>query len=278
MLVGRMGHETEALDIFLSEDENQVQNLADKLNEYNKIRQETEKNIVEEALTQIKQNKEDQKSTIVLGSKGWHHGVIGIVSSKITEMYFKPSILVSFEDGLAKGSGRSVPGFDLHEALCKCSNYLEKYGGHEMAVGLTLKEENFEGFRQAFEQIGQKEKVEEILPIVYIDGCVTGDDMKPEFIKQLNCLEPFGEGNKVPLFVYKNVKINSIRALTEGKHLKLTLKDDNIIVDAIGFNMGYLVDEYRIGDKVDVVGVLEINCFNGMEQVQINLKDMMKSI
>ncbi len=102
--------------------------------------------------------------------------------------------------------------------------------------------------------------------------------MRPEFIKQLNNLEPFGEGNKVPLFVYKNVKINSIRALTEGKHLKLTLKDDNVIVDAIGFNMGYLVDEYRIGDKIDVVGVLEINSFNGIEQVQINLRDIMKSI
>lgn len=102
--------------------------------------------------------------------------------------------------------------------------------------------------------------------------------MRSEFIKQLNNLEPFGEGNKVPLFVYKNVKINSIRALTEGKHLKLTLKDDNVIVDAIGFNMGYLVDEYRIGDKIDVVGVLEINSFNGIEQVQINLRDIMKSI
>ncbi|MBO5479048.1 MAG: hypothetical protein J6A04_05050 [Clostridia bacterium] len=102
--------------------------------------------------------------------------------------------------------------------------------------------------------------------------------MKPEFVKQLTNLEPFGEGNKVPLFAYKGLKINSIRALTDGKHLKLTLKDDNLIIDAIGFNMGNLVDEYRIGDKVDVVGVLEINSFNGMENVQINLKDMMKSI
>ena len=102
--------------------------------------------------------------------------------------------------------------------------------------------------------------------------------MKPEFVKQLTNLEPFGEGNKVPLFAYKGLKINSIRALTDGKHLKLTLKDDNLIVDAIGFNMGNLVNEYRIGDKVDVVGVLEINAFNGMENVQINLKDMMRSI
>ena len=95
------------------------------------------------------------------------------MSSKITEMYFKPSILLSFEDGFAKGSGRSVPGFDLHEALCKCSKYLEKYGGHEMAVGLTLKEENFENFKKAFEEIGLQEKVESILPIIYIDGCIT---------------------------------------------------------------------------------------------------------
>ena len=275
---GRMGHETEALDIFLSNDINEVKALSDKLNEYNKVRQETEKNIVEKALAMIEENKENEKSAIVLGSEGWHHGVIGIVSSKITEMYFKPSILVSFEDGIAKGSGRSVPGFDLHEGLCKCSNYLEKYGGHEMAVGLTLKEENFEDFKKAFQQVAKEEKVENILPVIYIDGIVTAEDIKPEFVKQLTNLEPFGEGNKVPLFAYKGLKINSIRALTDGKHLKLTLKDDNLIVDAIGFNMGSLVDEYRIGDKIDVVGVLEINSFNGMENVQINLKDVMKSI
>ncbi len=275
---GRMGHETEALDIFLSENLEEVQMLSNKLNEYNKIRQETEKSIVEKALTMIEQNKETQKSAIVLGSVGWHHGVIGIVSSKITDLYFKPSILVSFEEGIAKGSGRSVPGFDLHEALCKCSKYLEKYGGHEMAVGLTLKEENFEAFKHAFEEVAKEEKVEDILPVIYVDGVVTSEDMKPEFIKQLSSLEPFGEGNKVPLFAYKGLKINSIRALTDGKHLKLTLKDDNLIIDAIGFNMGHLVNDYRIEDKVDVVGVLEMNSFNGIEQVQINLKDVMKSI
>lgn len=275
---GRMGHETEALDIFLSENLEEVQMLSNKLNEYNKIRQETEKSIVEKALTMIEQNKETQKSAIVLGSEGWHHGVIGIVSSKITDLYFKPSILVSFEEGIAKGSGRSVPGFDLHEALCKCSKYLEKYGGHEMAVGLTLKEENFEAFKHAFEEVAKEEKVEDILPVIYVDGVVTSEDMKPEFIKQLSSLEPFGEGNKVPLFAYKGLKINSIRALTDGKHLKLTLKDDNLIIDAIGFNMGHLVNDYRIEDKVDVVGVLEMNSFNGIEQVQINLKDVMKSI
>lgn len=275
---GRMGHETEALDIFLSNDIDEVKELTEKLNNYNKTRQETEKKIVEEALELIEKNKENEKSAIVLGSSGWHHGVIGIVSSKITETYFKPSILVSFENGLAKGSGRSIPGFDLHEALCKSSKYLEKYGGHSMAVGLSLKEENFEAFKNEFEKIAKESKVEEILPIIYIDGVVKQEDIKPEHIKELEKLEPFGEGNKMPLFAYKGLKINSIRALTEGKHLKLTLKDDNIIIDAIGFNMGNLVNDYLIGDKVDVVGVLEINSFNGIESVQINLKDIMKSI
>ncbi len=275
---GRMGHETEALDIFLSDDINEVKELTRKLNEYNKTRQETEKDIVNEALELIEKNSEDKNSTIVLGSKGWHHGVIGIVSSKITENYFKPSILVSFEDGIAKGSGRSIPGFDLHDALCKCSEYLEKYGGHEMAVGLSLKEENFEKFKEKFEQIAKNSHIDEISRVIYIDGTLSLEDIKAETVKELQKLEPFGEGNKMPLFAYKDLRIHSIRALTDGKHLKLTLRDDNIIIDAIGFNMGSLVEDYKIGDKVDIVGVLEINNFNGKETVQMNLKDIMKSI
>lgn len=275
---GRMGHQKEALNLFLSDDVEEVRELTEKLNDYNRIRQDTEKNIVKEALELIDKNRENEKNAIIIGNRGWHHGVIGIVSSKITDIYFKPSILVSFEDGVAKGSGRSIPGFDLHDALCKCSKYLEKYGGHEMAVGLSLKEENFEKFKIEFEKIARASKLDEISPVIYIDGIAKQEDIKTDFIKELKRLEPFGEGNKMPLFAYKGLRINSIRALTEGKHLKLTLRDDNIIIDAIGFNMGNLVDDYLIGDKVDVVGVLEINSFNGRETVQINLKDIMKSI
>ncbi len=147
-----------------------------------------------------------------------------------------------------------------------------------MAVGLSLKEENFENFKQEFEKITKESKLEEIQDIIYIDGTVKQEDINIEFIKALKKLEPFGEANKMPLFAYKGLRINSIRALTEGKHLKLTLKDENIIIDAIGFNMGNLAEEYLIGDRIDVVGVLEINEFNGMENVQINLKDIMKSV
>lgn len=274
---GRMGHQEEALKLFLTQDPKEAQEITKTLNKYNKKRQDTEKKIFEEALKVIKKRQLDQKQAIVLGGKNWHHGVIGIVSSKITELYFKPSILVCFEGEEAKGSGRSIPGFDLHDALCQCGDYLEKYGGHEMAVGLTLKTKNFDSFQEKFEAIAKQSHLEEIEPILYIDGVVELKDMKKEVVKELSLLEPFGEQNRVPLFLYKNLKIDSIRALSEGKHLKLTLKDTNYKIDGIGFNLGNLVEEYRIGDKIDIVGILEMNDFNGNEAIQINIKDIRKS-
>lgn len=273
---GRMGHEEEALELLLSNNYVRVQELTEKLNAYNKSRQDTEKNIYEEAIAKIKN--EEEKSVIVLGSENWHHGVIGIVASKITEMYFKPTILLCFEDDIAKGSGRSVQGFDLHNALCLCSDLLEKYGGHEMAIGLSLKKENFNAFKEKFEQIASEYKVNEIIPVIYIDNQITSKTFNLELVKQLKLLEPFGEGNKVPIFIYKNLKIDSIRTLTEERHLKLTLRDENNIINAIGFNMGDIAENYLIGDKVDVIGFLEINSYNGNETIQINMKDIMKSI
>lgn len=275
---GRMGHEEDALKLFLSDDEEEVKQITNNLNEYNKLRQETEKKIYDEAIQKIHNEGLDKANSIVVAGDNWHHGVIGIVSSKVTELYFKPSILLGFEDDIAKGSGRSVPGFDLHEALYECEELLDKYGGHEMAVGLSLKKENFEKFKQKFEEVAKNKHIDEIQPVIYIDGQITLKDMTKDMVESLEMLEPFGEGNKMPLFLYKNLKIDSIRALTEGKHLKLTLKDTNYVINAIGFNMGHLVNEYLIGDKVDIVGVLEINNYNGNEMIQINLKDMMKSI
>ncbi len=273
---GRMGHEEEAIELLLSNNYVRVQTLTNNLNEYNKKRQDTEKSIFEEAIKKI--DNEENNSVIVLGSENWHHGVIGIVASKITELYYKPTILLCFEDDIAKGSGRSIQGFDLHNALCLCSDYLEKYGGHEMAIGLSLKKENFESFKNKMQEIANEYKVNEITPIIYIDSQISNKNINIEFIKQLKLLEPFGEGNKVPLFIYKNLKIDSIRTLTEGKHLKLTLKDENTIIDGIGFNMGNIADDYLIGDKIDVIGYIEVNTFNGYDNIQINIKDIMKSI
>ena len=275
---GRMGHAEKALKLFLSKDINEVNKLTAELNEYNRIRQETEKSIYEEALSLIQKEHIEEKNTIVVAGEGWHHGVIGIVASKITELYFKPSILLCYEDDLAKGSGRSIPGFDLHEALMKCTDTIERFGGHSMAIGITLKKDMVEKFSQKVEQIAKESNIEEIVPVIYIDSKIELNEINKQMVESLKQLEPFGEGNKMPIFAIKNLKIDSIRALSEGKHLKLTLRENNTIINAIGFNMGKLADDYRIGDKINVVGVLEINHFNGVDMLQINLKDIMKSV
>ncbi len=273
---GRMGHEQEALQLFLTKNNTEAQKISEKLNEYNKERQDTEKKIFEQALKMVEKEEKD-KTCIILGNDEWHHGVIGIVASKVTEMYFKPSILICFEGEEGKGSGRSIPGFDLHDALSKCDKYIDKFGGHSMAVGISVKKKDFENFKREFENYTSSTDISSILPIVNIDEEITLKDVSITAVNDLKYLEPFGEGNKMPIFMYKNLRINSIRALSEGKHLKLTLKDDNSIIDAIGFNLGKLSNEYRIGDKIDVVGSLEINTFNARETVQINLKDIRKS-
>ncbi len=276
---GRMGKAEDALQLFLSKNLNEVSTLTTKLNEYNRLRQDTEKKIFESAVKEIEEEQLDKNSAIIVGGHNWHHGVIGIVSSKITEMYFKPSILLSFEkDGIGTGSGRSIPGFDLHEALLKCTDTIEKFGGHSMAIGITIKKEKFKDFRKEFEEIAKKANINEIVPIIHIDAKINVSNLNKEMVESLKELEPFGEGNKMPIFAFKNLKIDSIRALSEGKHLKLTLKEGNTVVNAIGFNMGNLVEEYKIGDKIDVVGVLEINTFNGVDTLQINMKDIMRAI
>lgn len=273
---GRMGHEREALKLFLTENVIEAQSIAIKLNEYNRERQETEKKIFEEVLEKIEKS-EKNKPCIVLADEKWHHGVIGIVSSKITEMYYKPSILICYEGEEGKGSGRSVPGFDLYDALTNCNEYVDKFGGHAMAIGITVNKNNFEKFKQSFEEYVQNADIEELTPVIQIDEEITIKDIQASTAKEISLLEPFGEANKMPIFMYKNLKIDSIRVLSEGKHLKLTLKDDNLIIDAIGFNMGQRIDDFLLGDKVDIVGNLEINVFNNKENVQINLKDLRKS-
>ena len=275
---GRMGHQEEALKLFLSKEIQEVNELTQKLNDYNKLRQETEKNIYSDALKQIEENNLTEKDTIVLMGKNWHHGVIGIVSSKITELYFKPSILLCEENDIGKGSGRSIPGFDLYEALTECSDLIEKFGGHSMAVGINIQKDKFELFKEKLENIAKQKEIEQIVPILKIDAQINLDELDREMVESLSELEPYGEENKMPLFAFKNLRIDSIRALSEGKHLKLTLKDNKNIVNAIGFNLGELVNYYKIGDKIDVVGNLEINTFNGASNVQINIKDIMKSL
>lgn len=273
---GRMGAQEEALKLLLTENQEEANQITEVLNKYNQERQATEKTIFEEAVQQVEEAEKDPPC-LIIGSEKWHHGVIGIVSSKITELYFKPSILICFEGDEGKGSGRSIPGFDLHEALMQCSTYIERFGGHSMAIGITVKKENFEDFKKEFQEYAKNNGISDIIPIIKIDEETTLKNISLETVKELSLLEPYGEANKVPLFMIRNLKIQSIRTLSEGKHLKVRLGQDSYMIDAIGFGIGEWAEKYLIGDKVDIVGNLEINSFNGNEQVQLVIKDMRKS-
>lgn len=273
---GRMGHEKVAVDLFLTEDKFEARKLTDDLNKYNQERQSIEKKIFSEALELARDSKQQ---CIVVGKENWHHGVIGIVSSKVTEMFGKPSILLCYEDGMARGSGRSIKGFDLHEALQECDAYIEQFGGHNMAVGITIKEENVEKFKNDLEKYAKEKNIDAIVPVLLIDQKIELKDIDLNDIKELKKMEPFGEANTIPLFQINNLKIEAIRALSEGKHLKLNLKDENNkYIDVIGFNMGKLSNEYRIGDRVDVVGNLKVNDFNNQETIQLVLNDIRHTI
>lgn len=274
---GRMGEEKEALELFLTNNIQEAKQISERLNQYNIERQETEKQIFKQAIQEIEEENKDVPC-IILGKEGWHHGIIGIVASKVTDIYFKPSILICFEGEEGKGSGRSIPGFDLHDAVMNCNTYVEKFGGHSMAIGINVKKENFEKFKKEFEEYVQNSHINDIIPIIKIDKEIDLRKINIQDIRDLKLLEPYGEANKMPLFLIKNMKIQSIRTLSEGKHIKLKLGIDNYIVDAIGFNMGNIAEQYLIGDRVDVVGSLEINDFGDNENIQINLKDIRKTI
>lgn len=280
---GRMGHQEDALELLLTDDPIKARRLAKNLEDYNKQRQDIEKRIYNEAIKMIEEenNNENTKDMpcIILGNENWHHGVIGIVSSKITESYYKPSILICFEGEDAKGSGRSISGFDLYEALSKNSNELTAFGGHSMAIGLSLKTKNFNKFKTEFENY-MKANIENIetTPEIKIDFEINSKDVSIKAIKELELLQPFGEANSAPIFIYKNLKIESIRTLSEGKHLKMNLQDEGVNIDVVGFGMGELANEYQLGDKIDIIGNANINSFNNMDRVQIILKDIRRAI
>ena len=278
---GRMGCANEALELLLSNNMRDASEKARNIAKYNSDRQNYEKNIYDDAISQIEKEKLESINSIVLGGDNWHHGVVGIVASKITDLYYKPCLLVCFENGenIGRGSGRSIPGFDLYEALTECKDILDGFGGHSMAIGLSIKRENLSKLKEKFEKISKKAHIEEMTPTIKIDSIINIDNINTEMVESLELLEPIGEGNKMPIFAFKNLKIDSIRSLSEGKHLKLTLKsNNNTYINAIGFNLGYLVNEFIIGDKIDLVGNIEINSFNGTDSIQINIKDLMKAI
>lgn len=275
---GRIRDPQKALDIFLEDDPQKAEELAIELDEANVERQNIERKIFENAKSIIENSSAKDEPIIILGADDWHHGVIGIVASKLVDLYAKPCILVCFEGNEGKASGRSLPHFDLFSAVSSASDLLERFGGHEMAVGLTIKKENFEEFRRRIVEYTKDRISGEYINEIAIDAVIKSSDLSLDTMHELKRLEPFGERNPLPLFVYRNLKIEAIRVLANDKHLKLSLKDNQRIYEAIAFNLGELKNNFMCGDKVDIVHTLEINEFNGVERIQFNVKDIMKSI
>ena len=272
---GRLGHQGEALELFTTDNQEKATELAKKMDEYNIQRQLEEKRIYDEAITLLQEETQTNGITncIVLGHENWNPGVIGIVSSRITEKFYKPSILVCFDKDIAKGSGRSIEGFDLHKALMECDKYLTNYGGHSLAAGLSLNTKDFEKFKNMINEYAEKNiKDEDLIPTINIDLKLEDSQLNIEDVEELKLLEPFGQSNEEPIFMITNLKVVSIKTLSDGKHLKLYLKNQNYL-DAIGFNLGERANELKIGDTIDIVGNLNINEFNNTKKVQMLLKD-----
>ena len=275
---GRMGNASAAVKLLLEKDEKMAEKIAQELDELNTERKNVETVIFDAAIKQIEDNEIDKKSSIVLYDESWHNGVIGIVASRLVNLYYKPVILLTKEHGIVRGSGRCPQGFSLYDALTECKDKVTQFGGHELAAGLSLTEDMIPEFIDAFENASLKRKDGISEQIIEVDAQIERKDLNAQIIKDIRRIKPYGQSNPLPLFLYKGLKVSAIRTIKEDKHLKLVLKDEKSLIDAIGFSMGDRRDEIRIGDKIDVVGSIELNTFNIPKTIQIVLQDFKKSI
>lgn len=273
---GRMGDPKCAVELLLAQDDGIAHRYAEVLIEENRERQETEQSILDDALAEIKSNpsyKDDY--VLVLSHHGWHHGIIGIVASKISEKFSKPAILISTDEGIGKGSGRSIKAFNLFNALENSKDFLIKFGGHELAAGLSVSEENINAFRRSINEYAKSVlKPEDFMPSINIDAELPARYVTTSTVERLMILEPYGMGNSCPIFYAKNLTVLAVKFLKNGKHIKLILSDGTCSVDAIGFNMGENCSSVVQGSTVDAVFSLDINEFRGEKQAQMILKDM----
>lgn len=275
---GRMGNASAAVKLLLEKNEAKAEQMALGLDDLNQERKNVETIIYEDAINMIKDKGLESKNSIVLYNSSWHNGVIGIVASRLVNMYYKPVILLTKEHGTIRGSGRCPSGFSIYDALTECKESVIQFGGHELAAGLSLEEEKIDEFINAFEIASSKRSESLSEQIIEIDAEVQRKDLNGQLIKDIRAMKPYGQSNQVPVFLYKGLKVNAIRTIKDEKHLKLVLKDDKSLIDAIGFSMGSRRDEIRIGDKVDVVGNIELNSYNTPKTIQILLQDFKKSV
>lgn len=273
---GRLGSARTAVELLTSEDEETAAALASQVDGMNRERQRLETDIMKEITARIESdNRLLLDRVLVLEGKGWHHGVVGIVASRVVERFGKPAILLSVgEDGYATGSGRSIGEFSLFHALQFCGELMVRYGGHKAAAGMTLEVEKIEEFRIALNRYAAAE-YDEMPPFTYtIDKILRSGECTVENVAGLSSLEPFGTGCQTPLFLLEDVRIDGIFPLSENKHIRLKLTAGNAQYAALWFGMSPDRFPFREGDKVDAVVTLELNHFKGSTTVSMKMKDL----
>ena len=268
---GRMGSAERALKLLLTDDINEAKEIAEEVSEANALRQATETEITASAIEYIESApKIKHKRVIVIEGDDWHQGVIGIVASRLVEKYGKPCIVVSKSGDIAKGSGRSIDGFSLYEALSYCSDILVQYGGHVLAAGLTIDSGKIDAFREKINEYAAN--AEAAVPTIKIDCKLNPSSINIDMLSSLQVLEPFGAENPQPLFGLYNMEITAIQPVGAGKHLRVTVKRKNSIVTVIMFSVTLEEFPYKVGDTVDMAVKLTENAYQGKVQVSIQAK------
>lgn len=270
---GRMGSADRAIQLLITDDYSRAKELATEINEANTQRQTIESTITDDAIQIIENNNHiKNQRVIVVSGKGWHQGVIGIVSSRLVERYGKPCIVISEAEGVAKGSGRSIDGFSLYDALTYCADGLVQYGGHVLAAGLSVENSLIDQFRNKINEYAQLR--ERPVAELRIDCKLNPFNINLEILDSLSILEPFGAENPQPLFGLYNMEITAVQPVGHGKHLRITATRKGCNITAVMFSVGIDDFPYTISDKVDMAVRLSPNEYMGNVRVNVQIKDI----
>ena len=275
---GRIKHGNHAVELLTEFDFEQAQQFASEIEAYNAERKDLDKQITREALEQIIKNKEKERFTTVVFQEDWHKGVIGIVASRLIETYYRPTLVFTKSGDKYAASARSVKGFDVYNALEACSEHLEQFGGHMYAAGMTLLEENYKKFKDAFEKVVEETiHPDMLIPEISIDAEINFSDITPKLMRILQQFEPFGPQNMTPVFLTKNVKDTGYaqRLGADEEHLKLFVRQNNSEgMAAIGFGLGNKMELTTYKKPFEAVYCIDENEWNGKTSVQLRLKDI----
>lgn len=275
--VGRLGSASRAVDLMITSNEQRARQLSQELERENRERRRIDTTTLDEAVEEVEETFDPAEDyALVLARESWHGGVIGIVASRLIERYFRPTIMISIEDGVGKGSARSIPGFDIYEALGKCSDLLEQFGGHTYAAGLSLPAENIPKLRERFNEIAKDTLSKtQLIPKLSIDAEINASQVDDLLLRQLKSFEPFGPSNPVPNFMSRSVELSGYPRIVGTNHLKFKVRAESRTIDCIGFNLGDKLGELDpTRANNEIVYTIEENEWMGSVYLQLRIQDV----